>query len=117
LIASAQEHLSAGHEASAEVQLDRFLELYPDHERVPEALYRKAEAAYNEANYSGAVLRFQVVVDDHRDSPWAPWAMLRQGECFAAQDQNDNARLFYEDVVRLWPRTSAAEEARTKLSQ
>ena len=42
-------------------------------------------------------------------------AMLRQGECFEAQDQPENARLFYEDVVRLWPKSKAAKEARKKM--
>ncbi len=115
LIALAEEHLAAGREKAAEAVLARFLERYPDHERVPEALYRRAEAAFNAQDFSGAVLRFQEVIDSHKDSPWAAWAMLRQGECFEAQDQPENARLFYEDVVRLWPKSKAAKEARKKL--
>ena len=115
LIELAEQHLAAGRERPAEAVLNRFLELHPDHERVPEALYRRAEAAFNEEDYSGAVLRFQEVIDGHKDSPWSAWAMLRQGECFEAQDQPENARLFYEDVVRLWPKSKAAKEARKKL--
>ena len=115
LIEFAEQHLAAGREKPAEAVLNRFLELHPDHARVPEALYRRAEAAFNEQDFSGAVLRFQEVIDDHRDSPWAAWAMLRQGECFEEQDQLENARLFYEDVVRIWPKSKAAKEARKKL--
>ena len=115
LIALAEEHLAAGREKPAEAVLNRFLDRHPDHERVPEALYRRAEAAFNAEDYSGAVLRFQEVIDGHKDNPWAAWAMLRQGECFEAQDQPENARLFYEDVERLWPKSKAAKEARKKL--
>jgi tol-pal system protein YbgF len=115
LIALAEQHLAAGREKPAEAVLNRFLEQNPDHDRVPEALYRRAEAAFNAEDYSGAVLRFQEVIDGHKDSPWAAWAMLRQGECFEAQDQPENARLFYEDVERLWPKSKAAKEARKKL--
>jgi tol-pal system protein YbgF len=115
LIELAEQHLASGRERPAEAVLNRFLELHPDHARVPEALYRRAEAAFNEEDYSGAVLRFQEVIDGHKDSPWSAWAMLRQGECFEAQDQPENARLFYEDVVRLWPKSKAAKEARKKL--
>ena len=115
LIELAEQHLAAGRERPAEAVLNRFLDLHPEHERVPEALYRRAEAAFNEEDYSGAVLRFQEVIDGHKDSPWSAWAMLRQGECFEAQDQPENARLFYEDVVRLWPKSKAAKEARKKL--
>ena len=115
LLSLAEQHLAAGRETPAEAVLNRFLELHPDHERVPEARYRRAEAAFNAEDYSGAVLRFQEVIDGHKDSPWAAWAMLRQGECFEAQDQPENARLFYEDVVRIWPKSKAAKEARKKL--
>jgi hypothetical protein len=31
------------------------------------------------------VLRFQDVIDAHKTSVWASWAMLRQGECFEVQ--------------------------------
>lgn len=115
LIALAEQHLAAGREKPAEAVLNRFLDRHPEHERVPEALYRRAEAAFNAEDYSGAVLRFQEVIDGHKDNPWAAWAMLRQGECFEAQDQPENARLFYEDVERLWPKSKAAKEARKKL--
>jgi TolA-binding protein len=115
LIKLAEEHLAAGREPAAEAVLDRFLELHPKHKKTSEVLYRKAEAAFNAGRYAAAVLRFQEVIDGHKKSPWAPWAMLRQGECFEAQGQKDNAKLFYEDVARIWPKSKAAGEARKKL--
>jgi hypothetical protein len=63
---------------------ERFITLHPDHKRVPEAMYRRAEGELNAKNYSQAVLRFQEVIDKHKSSPWAAYAMLRQGECFEA---------------------------------
>ena len=117
LIKRAEDHLAAGREKPAEAVLERFLELYPEHPKVPRVLYRRAEAAFNAADYSAAVLRFQEVIDGHKDSQWASWAMLRQGECFDAQDQPENARLFYEDVVRIWPGSEAAREAKQKLKK
>lgn len=115
LIKLAEEHLAAGRESAAEAVLERFLELHPKHAKTSEVLYRKAEAAFNAGRYAAAVLRFQEVIDGHKKSPWAPWAMLRQGECFEAQGQKDNAQLFYEDVARMWPKSKAAGEARKKL--
>ncbi|RME24551.1 MAG: hypothetical protein D6798_10995 [Deltaproteobacteria bacterium] len=111
----AEDHLQAGRPKAAEVVLARFIDTWPDHPRIAEARYRYAEAAFNDGRYQVAVLRFQEVIDRHKDSPWAPWAMLRQGECFEKQGQPDNARLFYEDVVRIWPRSKAAKEARGRL--
>jgi tol-pal system protein YbgF len=117
LIKLAEGHLAAGRAKAAEAVLDRFLSLYPKHERAPEAMYRRAEAAFNAKSYAQAVLRFQEVIDQHKKSPWASWAMLRQGECFDAQGQKENARLFYEDVVRLYPKTKAADDAKKKLKK
>lgn len=115
LIAGAEAALARGDEPAAEALLDSFLASYPKHDRAAEARYRRAEASFNAKQFAQAVLRFQEVIDKHKDSQWAAWAMLRQGESFDAQGQPDNAKLFYEDVVRYWPKSKAATEARRKL--
>ena len=117
LMKLATNHLKAGRNAAAEAVLNRFLSLHASHEKAPEARYRLGEVAYNEKNYPQAVLRFQVVIDKHKKSKWAPWAMLRQGEAFDAQSQKDHAKLFYEEVVRLWPDSPAAKDAKEKLKK
>lgn len=117
LMKLAEDHLAAGREKAAEAVLNRFLELHPKDERAPEAYYRRAEAAFNSGDFPSAVLRFQMVIDTYKTSTWAPWAMLRQGECFESQGQKDNAALFYEDVVRLWPKSKAAKEAKAKMGK
>lgn len=111
----AKAHLKAGRAPAAESILERFLQQHSGHAKEAEALYRRAEAAFNQKNYPAAVLRFQEVIDGHKRTVWAAYAMYRQGECFEAQGQNDNARLFWEDVVRLWPDTKAAKMAKAKL--
>ncbi len=113
----AKDHLAKGRATAAEAILDRFLSQHSGHAKEAEALYRRAEAAFNQKNYPGAVLRFQEVIDAHKRSVWAAYAMYRQGECFEAQGQRDNARLFWEDVIRLWPDTKAAKLAKKKLGK
>jgi len=113
----AKDHLAKGRATAAEAILDRFLKEHSGHAKEAEALYRRAEAAFNQKNYPGAVLRFQEVIDAHKRSVWAAYAMYRQGECFEAQGQRDNARLFWEDVIRLWPDTKAAKLAKKKLAK
>lgn len=117
LMKLAEEHLAGGREEAAEAVLNRFLKEYPNHERVAEAHYRLAEAKFNAKNYPAAVVAFQRVIDDYKESPWASWAMLRQGECFEAQGQSKNAKLFYEDTIRLYPKSKAAKEAKTRLGK
>lgn len=65
--------------------------------------------------YKQAILRFQSVIDQFKSSSWAPWAMLRQGECFEEQGQGDNAKVFFSEVVRLYPSSRAAATAKKKL--
>ncbi len=79
--------------------------------------YLLAETWYREGEYQSAILAFQDVVDHHGESDRAPWAMLRQGECFEALGQRDNATLFYDDVIRLFPRSKAAREAKALKSR
>lgn len=117
LLKLAEEHLAGGREEAAEAVLNRFLKEYPSHERADEAHYRLAEAKFNARDYPGAVIAFQRVIDDYKSSPWAPWAMLRQGECFEAQGQKSNAKLFYEDTIRLYPKSKAAKDAKEKLGK
>jgi tol-pal system protein YbgF len=117
LLALAEKHLAGGREEAAEAVLERFLDENPKHARVAEARYRLAEAKYNAKDYQAAVLAFQRVIDEHRESAWAPWAMLRQGESFEALGKKKEATLFYEDTVRLWPKSKAAKEAKAKLAK
>lgn len=117
MLALAADHLAGGREEAAEAVLNRFLKQYPDNARVDEAKYRLAEAKFNAKNYPAAVIAFQRVIDEHKDSQWAAWAMLRQGECFEKQGQKENAKLFYEDTLRLYPKSKAAKEAKTKLGK
>ena len=41
--------------------------------------------------------------------------MFKQGECFAAQNQMGNARVFFNEVIRIFPGTPAAEAAKKRL--
>lgn len=117
LVKLANEHLKAGRNEAAEAVLQRMLKEHPTHEKAAEARYRLGEVAFNSKNFPLAVLRFQEVIDSHKKSKWAPWAMLRQGEAFAAQGQKDNAELFYEELVKKWPDSDAAKEAKDKLKK
>lgn len=117
LVKLANEHIKAGRNEAAEAVLNRMLKEHPTHEKAAEARYRLGEVAYNSKNYPLAVLRFQEVIDSHKKTKWAPWAMLRQGEAFAAQGQKDNAELFYEELVKKWPDSDAAKEAKEKLKK
>ena len=117
LLDNAKAQLKEGNFTGAETMLTRFLELHPNHSRADEATYRRAEAAMKAENFEQAVLRYQEVIDQFKGSTFAPWAMFRQGECFDAQGQGDNAKVFYGEVVRIYPKSRAAKAARKSLGR
>ncbi len=113
LLTLGEEHTTAKRWKAARTVYQRFVDLFPSHPKIDEGHYRLAETWYGEGQYQNAILAYQVVLDGWADSPWASWSMLRQGQCFAALGQKENATLFFEDVIRLYPKSKAAKEART----
>lgn len=111
------QNLQEGKGAAARAVANRFLAENPKSDRAPEALYRIAESYQNESAYADAATAFQVVIDKYATSTWAPWSMLRQGECFEAMGKKAEAKLFWEDVVRKYPKSKAAKEAKTHLGK
>ena len=106
------QNLSEGKGAAARAVAKRFIDENPNSERLPEAYYRIAESYQNESAFADAAAAFQLVVDRYGTSTWAPWAMLRQGECFEALGQKENAKLFWQETIRKYPKSKAAKEAK-----
>ena len=117
LLDTAKTQIKQSNFVGALTMLNRFLEAFPNHARSDEATYRRAEATMKSGDHQQAVLLFQEVIDQFKGSPFAPWAMLRQGECFEEQAQNDNAKVFFGEVIRIYPKSRAAKAARKKLGK
>jgi TolA-binding protein len=111
----AVEHLLADRSGVARALLQRLLSDNVGASELDEVRYRLAESHFNEKNWGGAARAFQQVVTNHPKSQWAPWAMLRQGECFVKMGQKKNANMFYEDLIAKYPKSKAATEAKTRL--
>ena len=115
LLNLAKDHLLAGREEAAEAVLNRLLTEFPRTELDPEVYYRLAEAAFNNKQYVESARRFQEVLNRYPASPFASWSLLRQGECFEAMGQSENAAIFYNAVIAEYPQSKPAKEARQKL--
>jgi TolA-binding protein len=113
---AAKERMREGQQAVARVILTGALEQQTDDALAPELQYRLAETWFNEKKYREAARAFQIVTDRHARSPWASWSMLRIGECFAGMGRADAAKTFYEGVVRNFPSSEAAREAKQHLT-
>lgn len=110
-------HLQAGNGAAARAVANKFIADNPKGDRVAEAYYRIAESYQNESDWQSAAAAFQVVVDRYPDSSWAPWSLLRQGECFEALGKKDAAKLFWQGVIDKYPKSKAAKEAKARLGR
>lgn len=111
----ASTHMAAGRQALARVILQKAVEDHSGAPEMAEIRYRIGETWFNEKNWPKAIGSFEAVNNNHRKSNWSAWAMLRQGECFSAMGQVDNAKLFYEEVVRQHAKTDAAKQAKVLL--
>lgn len=111
-LALAEDHMKAGRYLPARAIYQKIISSDQAGDQLYELRYMVAETWFRDGGYQSAILAYQDVVDHHGDSERAPWAMLRQGECFEALGQRDNAGLFYDDVIRLFPRSKAAKEAK-----
>ena len=115
LLREAEVHMIEDRPKVARAYYERFLRDFPEDANTAEARYPLAETYYNEGDFKKAILLFEEVVSKHPTSQWAPWAMVRQGECFDKLGQRANAELFWQDVIDRYPRTKAAKEAKTLL--
>ncbi|MCO4745184.1 MAG: tetratricopeptide repeat protein [Proteobacteria bacterium] len=111
------EHMRDGRHGVARVLLEKALDAHPKDPLLPELRYRVAETWFNQGSWDRALTHFQTVVDSYADTEWAALAMLRQGESFAKKNQAANAELFYEEVIRIYPKSKAAREAKELLAQ
>ena len=114
-LARAMEHLEGGRTRVARVILEKAVQEHRDDPLMPEIRYRLAQTQFEENQWNGAVTAFQSVIDHHPKSDWSAWSILRQGDCFVGLGQPENAKIFYEEVVRVYPRSDAAKEARKLL--
>ena len=84
--------------------------------KLDEVQYRIAETWFNEGDWRRAISDFNTVIETWPKGQWAPWAMLAQGDALKEWGQADNARLFYEEVTRVYPKSEAAKEAKKLLA-
>ncbi len=109
--------LADGKPAVARTLAKAFLKENPTHARAAEASFRVGQSLQDEKDFKAAAASFMGVVDSYPDSPWAPAALLRQGDCFDGMGRKDDAKIFYEDVIARYPKSKAAKTAKSRLGK
>lgn len=107
--------LRAGSPQTARQALQRLLIEYPQHDRVPDALFQLAES-WAGTNPDSAARAYERIAQEHASSPRAPAALYKLGLMAEQRGDQRAARLYYQRVVAGYPRSQEAALARTKLS-
>ncbi|MDD5712869.1 MAG: tol-pal system protein YbgF [Smithellaceae bacterium] len=101
----------------ARTEFQAFLKSYPDTEYSDNAQFWIAESYYLEKQYDKALAEYEKVTKNYPDGDKASSALLRQGLCLFALGNKAGARLAFQQVIKYYPRTNLARQAREKLLQ
>src|SRR5262249_60956861 len=74
------------------------------------------DASYRQRDFRQAITEFQKTVDTYPQPPAVSEALLKIGLCQRALGDLASARAMWERVVKDFPRTDAARQARTLLA-
>ncbi|GEM_PF-254442 len=101
---------------------DEFLRKWPKHAQSARVHYDLGMSHFDEKNYRAALAEFGVFIQPDTpkaftDSKWAPEALLKSADCFAALKMNQEATMALEEVVNGYPRTPASKTAQARLDE
>lgn len=108
------QQLRQGSTATARMGLSELLQTFPDHERVPDALYFIGESFASDSPDSAAAY-YRQVSERFPSSPRAASSLYKLGLIAERRRDNAEARRAYEAVVSQYPQSDEAALARDRL--
>jgi len=114
---SARSSFEARKYAQGQRQWEEFVENFPKHKLVPNALFWQGECYYQEKDYARAVLKYQDVLDKYKKSSKYHTALFKQGLSFMRLGRVKAGRLLLQDVVNKFPKTPEAKRAQAILKK
>jgi tol-pal system protein YbgF len=115
--ALAMQQEQSGERAVARQLYDEYVKKWPTDPRAADAHFRLGEIAYGEKRYREAVLSYGKVAQDFPRSDKAPDALFRTAESMVQLGLRDDARAIFEDVVSRYPKSTAAQKAKSRLAE
>lgn len=109
--------LTLGDTAQARERLLAFLEKNAAGELGGNAQYWLGETYYSEGDYRRSILEFQKVREKYENSDKVDDALLKLGYSFAALKLKKEAKVFLKELLRRFPRSNVASEAKAKLEE
>jgi len=99
-------------------RLQKFLRNYPDNPRAVESQFLTGQCLFELGRYKAAITTFQKAIELDEKSPFAPRGMFMQALSFeelGTDDDKEAAKVFFAELVRLYPDSDDASRAKRKL--
>lgn len=115
LYAEASKHLQALKWQEARRLFEAFVNRYPADKRAARAQYNIGEAYAGEKRFANAIGAYTKVVDNFPKSDVVPDAMYKNGLAFYALKYCGDAKVYFQELLKRYPRTSWKKEATQQL--
>lgn len=101
--------------SDARLLADEFLKKWKKHSLSPAVRYAIAESYLDERNYQPAIVAYKKVLEHDAKSDRVPGALYKIGICFLSMGMNDEAKVFFEEVIVKHKKSEYAAKAKKKL--
>ncbi len=101
----------------AQKLFEKYLQLYPQGKRAPNAHFWIGECLFRTQRYEEAILEYQKVIDQFPKSNKVPAALLKQGFAFLRLGDTEAASIVFKKLIHQYPRTEQARIARKYLAR
>ena len=116
MFAAALAKLRGGDDGQAALEFTDFVVQYPAHPQAAAARNHIGEAYYRQRDYRQAMAEFQKTVDGYTQAAQVSEALLKIGLCQRELGDAARAKASWEQVVKQFPKSDAARQARTLLA-
>ncbi|MDP2703265.1 MAG: tol-pal system protein YbgF [Candidatus Rokubacteria bacterium] len=116
IFAAALAKLRAGDDGQAALEFTEFVVQYPTHPQAAAAQNHIGEAYYRQGDFRQALGEFQKTVDGYTQAVQVSEALLKIGLCQRSLGDPARAKASWERVVKQFPKSDAARQARTLLA-
>jgi tol-pal system protein YbgF len=116
IFAAALARLRAGDDGQAALEFTEFVAQFPSHPQAAAAQNHIGEAYYRQRDFRQALGEFQKTVDGYTQAVQVSEALLKIGLCQRSLGDPARAKASWEQVVKQFPKSDAARQARTLLA-
>ncbi len=111
-----QAAFKAGKYRDAYMKFSSYLEKYPKGRLAGNARFWLGDCLYQQKEFALAILEYQKVIDDYRNHPKKPAALLKQGLAFEKLADRKTAKIVYLKLLKLYPGKPESKLAQKRLN-